>query len=273
MGPSHPALALALSLWLAILALCPASALCQEKAPPPEVKSAPPPDESAKDSATEARTLLGKAIDLYTEGNYAEAARRLRPLVETSVLADEEDQKEALRTYGLALYLSGAQAGAEQAFRGLLRLDLDARLDPAFVRPEVVAFFDDLRRRYQVELALEARRRNPRYLVANLLPPWGQFQNKHRVKGYLILSGELVFAAGSIVSAALLYSWRDKQGRFPGHEDDYTPLVATNYASLAALGAVLLYGMVDGLYYYYRDRPDQPPGGVQATLSPALFRF
>lgn len=232
-----------------------------------------PPAESKEDSAAEARRLLGKAIDLYAEGQYAEAAQRLRPLVETRVLADEADQKEALRTYGLALFLSGARAGAEQAFRGLLRLDIKEKLDPAFVRPEVVAFFDELRLRYQAELALEARRRNPRYLVANLLPPWGQFQNRHRVKGYLILSGEIAFAAGSIVSAALLYSWRDKQGRFPGHEDDYEPLVAINYAGFAALGAVLLYGMVDGLYYYYRDRPDLSPGSVQAAGPPALFRF
>ena len=150
-------------------------------------------------------------------------------------------------------------------------------MGPHFVRPEVVAFFEDLRRRYRAELAGEVRKRSPRYTVANLLPPWGQFQNRHRIKGYLVLSGELVLAAGSITTAALLYSWRDKQGRFPGHEDDYSAVSATNYACFAALAALVIYGVVDGLYYYYRDRPAQDglemDGSAAAAQEPALFRF
>ncbi len=266
MRPKVSSPALAPALVLALLTL-PASspALAQQ--------AQAPPADTADGSAKAARELLRQAIDLYTEGRYEEAARRLRPLVETQVLADEADQKEALRTYGLSLYLSGARAGAEQAFRGLLRLDAAAKMDPAFVRPEVVAFFEELRLRYQVEMAEEARRRNPRYAVANLLPPWGQFQNQHRTKGYLILSGEILFIAGSVVSAALLYSWRDKYGRFPGHEEHYEPLVATNYASLAALGALLLYGMVDGLYYHYRQDQPLAPKAANLARDPALFRF
>ncbi len=250
----------------------------QEESPPdpgsppplPGEQPAPPPVDSA-DSAAEARKLLRKAIDLYASGRYAEAAARLRPLVEERVLADQADQKEALRAYGVSLYLSGARAGAERAFRALLRMDVEERLDPNFVRPEVVAYFERLRSQYQAELAGEVRRRTPRYLVANLLPPWGQFQNRHRVKGYLVLSGELLFAAGSITTAALLYSWRDKQGRFPGHEEDYTAVSAVNYATFAALAAVIVYGVVDGLYYYYRDRPDSRD--EQVAAQPALIRF
>ena len=127
------------------------------------------------------RKLLGQAVDLYMEGRYKEAAERLRPLVQSRVLRDRADQKEALRAYGVSLYLSGGKAGAERAFRDLLRLDPKERLDPDFVRPEVIVFFEYVRNKYRAELTTVVRKA-PKIWV-NLFPPWGQFQNGHNTKG------------------------------------------------------------------------------------------
>ncbi len=231
-----------------------------------------------------ARALLRQAIDLYVVGRYAEAAERLRPLVETRVLQDRADQGEALRAYGISLFLIGARAGAERAFRDLLRLEPAARLDPSFVRPEVVSFFEWVRRRHQAEQLELLRKRGPRHSAAvNLLPPWGQFSNGHRTKAYVLLGGELGLAATSITTAALLYSWRGSTREFAGHEGAYPALSTINYVSFAALGALLVYGIIDGLYHYYRLPPAEPPArssqlgsanpSWHRSVQGAVFRF
>lgn len=197
------------------------------------------------------RQLLSDAVDLYMEGRYREAADKLQPLVLTRVLKDRADQKEALRTYGISLFLHGAKVGAEQAFRDLLRLDPREELDPSFVRPEVIVFFDKIRARYRAELTTVVRKKTSRAWV-NMLPPWGQFQNGHRTKAYLVLAGEATFLATNIVTAALLADWRGETGEYLGHEDQFTPLKTVNIVSFALLGALLVYGIVDGFYHYYR---------------------
>jgi tetratricopeptide (TPR) repeat protein len=206
------------------------------------VAAAAPPDSP--------REILRQSIDLYVVGRYQEAADKLRPLVESKVLKDRADQLEALRTYGISLYLSGARPGAERAFRGLLQLDPGSRLDPSFVRPEVVEFFESVRRRYQLELK-QVERKGGKSVVPNLLPPWGQFRNGHRVKGYLLLSGEVGFGATSITTAALLWHWKDDTGQFHDKEAAYRPLSILNYVSFGLTVALVIYGVVDGLYYYY----------------------
>jgi hypothetical protein len=197
------------------------------------------------------RQALGQAIDLYVVGRYQDAVDLLRPLVEGRVLEDTADHKEALRTYGISLVLVGSRPGAERAFRDLLRLDPTSRLDPSFVRPEVVVFFEEVRRLHLVELH-QVERRGGRSAAKNLLPPWGQFQNGHRLKGYLLLGGELTFAVTSITTAALLWSWQDGEtGQFHDKESAYGSVSMVNYVSFGLAAALVLYGIVDGLYYYY----------------------
>jgi len=237
------------------------------------------PTRSPDRSAEAARELLRQAIDLYVVGRYQQAAERLRPLLETRVLQDRADQSEALRAYGISLFLSGGRAGAARAFRDLLRIEPAARLDPSFVRPEVVRFLEEVRAQHVAEQNELLRKRGPKHSAAvNLLPPWGQLKNGHRRKAYVILSGEVLFAATSLATAALLRTWEGPGGSFPGHEDAYHPLVAVNYASFSALIALIGYGIVDGLYHYYRApkaaKPQQmrsiAPSSIGAGSSPIL---
>ncbi|MCC6748745.1 MAG: hypothetical protein IT371_13880 [Deltaproteobacteria bacterium] len=238
----------------------------------------PVPAHGRADPSGAPRELLRQAIDLYVAGQYRAAADRLRPLVEARALQDPADQREALRTYGITLYLAGAPAGAERAFRELLRIAPFAELDPSFARPEVVQFFHQVRRLYRHEQDELLRRRGPRGpAIVNLLPPWGQFQNGHRRKAYLLLAGELVFAAGSVTTAALLYGMRDETGQFGRYEGAYRPLQALNVATFASLAVLLVYGIVDGLYHYYRGPRDPAASPLEARLpghpSAALLRF
>jgi len=260
-----------LLLLLALLAGSPAPALAQS-----QPATAPTPGEAA-------RELLRQAVDLYVVGRYQQAADRLRPLVETRVLRDRADQAEALRAYGISLYLIGGRAGAERAFRDLLRDEPGARLDPAFVRPEVVSFFEQVRRRHQAEQNEMLRRRGPKGTAAlNLLPPWGQFQNGHRGKGYTLLGAELTLGLTWIATGALLNNWAGDSREFRGHEGAYRPLFATEIAAFSAFCATVVYGIVDGLYFYYRPPAASPEElrelgasdhSARAWPSPGVFRF
>jgi hypothetical protein len=242
--------------------------------------SAQPPPRPPAAGVDAARALLSQAIDLYVIGRYREAAERLRPLVETRVLTDRADQGEALRAYGISLYLSGGREGAARAFRDLLRLEPTTRLDPAFVRPEVVSFFEGVRRQVRAEQNELIRKRGPKHSAAvNLIPPWGQFRNGHRTKAYVLLAGELAFTATSITTAALLYSWRGDDRVFRGREELAGPLTKINYISFTLVGVLLAYGIIDGLYYYYNPPPASRLKMWSATpvsapsRSEAFFKF
>jgi hypothetical protein len=200
-----------------------------------------------------ARATLRQAIDLYVVGRYQEAAQKLRPLVETRSLRDPVDQGEALRAYGISMVLIGARAGAARAFRDLLRIEPSARLDPAFVRPEVVEFFEQVRRQHLEDQNELLRRRGPKGSAAvNLLPPWGQFQNQHRRKAYALLGAELGLATLSVVTYGLLQAWAGDTQEFRGHENAYPALSVSNRVAFSTFVAAVVYGIVDGLYYYYR---------------------
>ncbi len=241
---------------LSFLAL---SLLCAAPAAHAEPAVEPSPGAAGRSSGSDgeaARELLRQAVDLYLVGRYREAAERLRPLVETRVLQDRADQAEALRAYGISLFLIGARAGAERAFRDLLRVEPLARMDPAFVRPEVVDFFEAVRRRHFAERH-EIRRRSSS-AAPNLLPPWGQFRNGHRAKAWAILGGEVALLATTVTTFALLKSWEGPTGEFLGHQSSFEPLRAVNLASAAALAGLVIYGIVDGYVYYYRQQRAGP---------------
>ncbi len=224
-----------------------------------------PASAGPKVGAKPARTLLREAIDLYVEGKYKQASEHLRPLVQSQVLLDVADQQEALRTYGISLYLSGARPASERAFRALLRLNPSEKLDPAYVRPEVITFFAKVRERYSGELNKIVRKRRPKYKGANLLPPRGPFQNGHRTKGFLVMGGELVFGLSSIVTFALLTSWKDEHSVFGDHEATAEVVQPLNWACFAAAAAVVIYGVIDGFYYYYKQ--PRTVGSVRVGLS------
>ncbi|MCK5800158.1 MAG: hypothetical protein KAI47_23370 [Deltaproteobacteria bacterium] len=201
------------------------------------------------------RALLREALGLYVRGRYAAAAAHLDPLVQQRSLSDRADQIEALRTYGVTLYLSGARPGAERAFRNLLRLAPDERLDPDFVRPGVVRFFDDVRRRYRRELdAMVARSAPKGSAVVNLLPPWGQFQNGHRKKAFGILGGLLTTGVAAIATFGVWEGLVHADGTFDIADSTAQGLKIGNLVAVGLFVGIYIYGVVDGLVYYFRRR-------------------
>ncbi len=208
---------------------------------------------------------LPDALAKYEAADYEGVVARLESVFGSSSIADPVDRAQALRIYGIACVMTGRPLAAEQAFVGWLALEPRAHLAPALVRPDVVAFFQQVRAHHRAELLHEVERRRPRSAALNLLPPAGQFQNGQRAKFAVLLGLEVALLATNVATGAALYSTADSHGTFPD-PDRAVQLKVVNWASFGSLLAVLVYGVVDAFVVgnRIRDEIDRDLEGLQA---------
>jgi hypothetical protein len=210
-------------------------------------------------------------------GDWPRVTRLVDPLL--ALQLPPADLGEAHRLSGIAAFFQQRNDAAETHFLAYLRIDLDGRLDPALYPPEVVAFFNDVASRHAAEL--RARRVRPRRTwVLTLLPPFGQFQNGERTKGYVLggVLGSLLVT--NLTTYFLLRSWCEHtQGPGGGgltcnDPSDHSRAAARirpyNIASGIGVLAVYLYGVYDGIRGYRRrtrEQAVQPYAAVSADAS------
>lgn len=184
--------------------------------------AAPPPD-------------LKRAKDRYEFGAYADAAGAVREILARRKDLSEADAVEAYRILGLCEFQLGDRGAARSAFVSLLSIDPDYALDPFLVPPQIVEFFDRVKReaepelaplrerrrllREQQRLAEEARRKLLAEEAARSGPPskvvlvqeriylfnWlpfgaGQFQNGETGKGTTIAISQVLLGAANIAA-------------------------------------------------------------------------
>jgi hypothetical protein len=215
---------------LAIVALCAATA--------------------AADPASDLRDANAAA----SAGDWARVQALVDPLIDPALAP--ADRAEAYRLAGLAAFFTHATVLAEQDFVAYLKLDLGGHLDPALYPPEVVNFFNDVRARHAAELRA-ARPRPNRYWILSLLPPFGQFQNGDRVKGWT-LTGIMAATLGTnIVTYFYLRSWChnasntcDDSGK--NHFRGAQTLSTLNIVGGAGFILTYAYGVWDGVRGYRR---------------------
>jgi hypothetical protein len=183
----------------------------------------------------------------------------LSRLVAEGLLRGDDDQRaDALRLLGIGLYLSGRHDGAQGAFIDLLKLRPKARLDPAITRPEVVAFFEDVRR----------QNRPKKYMALALLPPFGQFQNGEDAKGWVLLGLEVATLAAAAGTRLWLYRNVDANKRCDPHPTGTCETVRTwNHITTGAFAAVWAIGAVDAFAHFHRGA-DEPDNRVSFAVSP-----
>lgn len=205
---------------------------------------------AAKTPAPETATAaLLRAVAAYEYGDMNQVVEAARPVAEGLLPASSDEHTRALRLLGMGLYLTNRPRGAEIAFTELLRKDPHARLDPTNTRPELVAFFENLRRQ-----ELTYRRR----FIWNFVPPLGQFQNEDDTKGWIVLGIGVASLATMTTSFFVLRSWEQPGHTFPGHHSSAHTLKAVNFVAAGVLAATYLYGVVDGFIGYSRPLADVP---------------
>ncbi len=220
--------------------------------------------------ATVARASpLPQAMRDFDAGDYEKVVREL---VDAPQIADPVDRAQALRLYGIACALTGRAPAAEDAFVRWLELAPRARLDPQLVRPDVVTFFNAVREHHRAQLLAEVERRRPRSAALNLLPPAGQFQNGQRAKFGVLLAVELGLLAINVATGVALYATADPHDVFPD-PGRALQLKVVNWVSFFALGATLVYGIVDGFVIYRRIRENLRRDADSLRADLATVRF
>ncbi len=92
-----------------------------------------------------AEAQLVRARDRFDYGDYADAVRIVRRLLDEGRLTSEQQLVEAHRLLGVSLFYAGDEEEARAAFVRLLSIEPDFRLDPFFHPPKLVEFFDAVR--------------------------------------------------------------------------------------------------------------------------------
>jgi hypothetical protein len=217
----------------------------------------------------------------FEYGDYARVSQRLAPLVEVGRFQTPELRARAYTLLGEALLLQTPprEAEAHRAFLELLYLDPDTELDPFYVPPRVIDFFEREKKELEPQIAplraqrraeKEARRRareeeaarrqkeeaerRMRALQPNVertvvqhefwvsLLPFGigQLQNGDRSLGYTLATLEVIFGAASAGSALLIETLRDESTQKFG-PGDYK--IATRLEIVKWIGATAFYGL------------------------------
>jgi hypothetical protein len=201
---------------------------------------------------------LRAAQSSFTSGEYEQAATLAGELVGAGLSPAE--RSEAWRIYGLSLYFLGRRTEADAALLSYLKLDPDARLDPALIAPDAVVFFEEVRTRHAGEILAAKPRRPRRHLkILNFLPPAGQFQNGQRAKGWVLGALEVTFLATNLTTFALLSTGCDSDltcGDGPANLTRARTLRTVNLVSGALFLGTYLYGVIDGYASTPRSEPE-----------------
>ena len=184
---------------------------------------------------------LQRGKNAYDRGEFARVVEIVHPLVYPEIRLQTEGQiVQAHRILGVAYLFEKNESEATHEFRKLLQLVPDYHFDPLLDPPEVVDFFNTVRKGYEAELGeLELRRKameqarqrdkeecdkvraSPEKRVGrnsftvNFIPfGAGQFQNNHRKKGWAFLVTESMLGAVSVAALATnltVYGWRPQR--------------------------------------------------------------
>lgn len=236
----------------------------------PGVSSAPPAD---------AATALARVRAAYEYGEMDMVVESARMVAEGRLHPTPAERAQGLRYLGIGLFLTGRLEGAENAFFELLRLRPSTRLDPTSTRPDVVAFFEGVRRNHASAIEAAAKERPGKSLALAFLPPLGQFQSGHKARGITIAALEVISLAGAVGTYLQLRAWENPDHTFgpapgetgPDHTDDARTLKALNAVSVAVFATTLLIGAIDGVVSYYAPDPDE--GRSLADVFGRGYRF
>jgi hypothetical protein len=187
---------------------------------------------------------LQRGKNAYDRGEFRRAVEIVRPLLYPDLRLQSENQiVQAHRILGVSYLFEKQQVAATGEFRQLLQIRPDYHFDPLLDPPEVVDFFNSVRKGYGAELAqLEAKhkqaerarqrdkeecekvRAGPAFIekrvgrnsfTVSFLPfGAGQFQNGQRAKGWGFLTAETVLGAvsvGAFATSLAVYGLRPQR--------------------------------------------------------------
>ena len=235
---------------------------------------------------------FASAKNAYEAGEYQAAVTRFEAL-KASQPKNKGLVEETHKLLAVSYLFLGNRTAAEQNFIEILSDDPAFALDPLVFPIDVIDFFSEVKQRHAERLAAlsearaaeeEARRKaeaeksrieteklkrnvyvgrdveRRSALVAVMPFGAGQFQNGHNVKGALFLSGELLLTAASVTTFILHERLRrvaadpiDSSSDLDRYQRLETGTRIANTACVATLGAVVVAGIIDSLFYFHKE--------------------
>ncbi|MCB9650071.1 MAG: tetratricopeptide repeat protein [Deltaproteobacteria bacterium] len=238
-------------------------------------------------SAPAPEAVLKGAIEDFEFGEHAQAAEKLRTVLEPIALESRENVIVARQYLGACYYLLGDKQKARTQFSMLLALDPQHRLDPAVFSPALVKLFEQVRA--ETGLALKEPEPPPPPPTKTTPPPpppqlavvpppahephsralalvpfgVGQFANRHPVRGGLFLGSEVGLLTTAVVTFAMFESLKVEEvtpdGRVlqvyfrPEDVDRANTLQNVYLATFWSGVAVMALGIVEALISYPGD--------------------
>ena len=223
---------------------------------------------AAPGSSDPVTVALGQANAAAIAGDWDRVAVLLEVLAAPNVALSPTDRAEVNRLVGLAAFFDGRFVDADRAWLAYLRHDVDARLDPATVPPEAIAFFEDIRARHAAELRALRPKTRRRWAILNFVPVAGLLQNGDTTKAWIFGSVLVGFAGIHVGSYFLLRSWCNQGDRTcsSGSADRSQSARSLRIVNiLAGAGAITTYivGVVDA----FRSGRRGPAIQVEETAS------
>ena len=96
---------------------------------------------------------MNRARATFEYGDYPQASKLLSALLEAGRFESIQMRGEAYRLLGLSLFYQGRKGESYKAFLEYLYINPDAELDPFYVPPAAVAFFDQVKKEAEPRLA------------------------------------------------------------------------------------------------------------------------
>ncbi len=232
------------------------------------------------------------AKNAFDAGEYKEAVNRFEILLSEG-LQNFNLTVETLKLVGVSYLFIGNKDAAEEHFTKLLNMVTDFSLDPLLYPIEVVDFFTEIKQKNQKRLdelakakAIEESERKEKeeaqrkaeyermkrniYLERKIIKrslltavvPFGvgQFQNEHRIKGWIFFSSQIVLSTSAIVFYFLHSGLRSKAAEpfeDPSEKNVYInrekAFRLANHISIVSLGVAVVAGVVDSLYYFRKE--------------------
>jgi len=106
----------------------------------------------AQEQSRAAADAMARARVTFEYGDYAQASKLLSALVEAGRFDSLQTRAEAYRLLGLSLFYQGRKGEAYSAFLEYLYIDPDAELDPFYVPPAAVSFFEKVKKEAESRL-------------------------------------------------------------------------------------------------------------------------
>ncbi len=175
-----------------------------------------------------AARIIVEIQEAYEQLNYQEADIKARAALHDYQSFSPAQLTEIHKILGLIGFSSGATDQARQQFELALAITPDLQLDPLYVSPKILEFFESIKtERLSREQDIGASDQQIRYVVVEdprpgaamrsmVLPGWGQLYKKEKRKG-LVLTG--LWTAGLIGTAVAHFARNNAEDTYLAETD------------------------------------------------------